>query len=71
MNEKLPFICKKGCCIKQRVLIENAKAKYHDRLKRLHNQLATSIQKWLNLNLNLSINIYIYAIIFYQPNNIY
>jgi hypothetical protein len=45
MNEKLPFICKKGCCIKQRVLIENAKAKYHDRLKRLHNQLATSIQK--------------------------
>lgn len=39
VGEKLPLICKKGCCIKQRVLIENAKAKYHERLKRTSSQL--------------------------------
>lgn len=39
MGEKLPHICKKGCCIKQRTLIEGAKSKHHDRLKRMHQQL--------------------------------
>ena len=35
ISEKLPRICKKGCCIKQRVTIENCKAKYHEKLKKL------------------------------------
>lgn len=29
MLEKLPFVCKKGCCVRQRALIEATKAKYH------------------------------------------
>jgi hypothetical protein len=39
--EKLPFICKKGCCIKQRLIIENVKAIYYDKLKRLASQLSS------------------------------
>lgn len=39
VNEKLPHICKKGCCVKQRVVIENAKNKFYDRLKRTQAQL--------------------------------
>lgn len=39
MSQKLPQICKKGCCIKQRILIQNEKAKNFDRMKRLQNDL--------------------------------
>ena len=29
MYEKLPYVCKKGCCVRQRTLIEASKAKHH------------------------------------------
>lgn len=45
MIEKLPNICKKGCCIKQRVLIENAKVKYLENIKRVTAQLVSNEKK--------------------------
>lgn len=34
MYEKLQFVCKKGCCVRQRTLIEVTKNKHHEDLKR-------------------------------------
>jgi hypothetical protein len=45
VGEKLPYICKKGCCIKQRQIIENAKTKFYDKLKRISSQLSSNEKK--------------------------
>ena len=39
MYENMQYVCKRGCCIRQRILIESAKAKNHDKIKRAMGQL--------------------------------
>lgn len=72
VGEKLPYICKKGCCIKQRQIIENAKTKFYDKLKRISSQISSNEKKWFRFRIKaikiLFTSKFINLSIFFHPD---